>query len=73
MRFLLLLSLGLLTACSVYKTTGPADPSKVRDITPMCEGGTKTIRVEGDAAVREQLARGASLGPCNNTQNGESG
>ncbi|MFK7955948.1 MAG: hypothetical protein AB8B96_07615 [Lysobacterales bacterium] len=71
MKLFLLLLIALLSACTVYKTTGPAEPNKVRDFTPMCQGGDKTIRVEGDAAVREHLARGDSLGPCENPENGE--
>jgi len=57
-------ALVLLTACQVYKTTGPAQPNKARDLTPVCHGGNQTLRIESDYQVREHLAHGDTLGQC---------
>ena len=48
--------------CTVYQSTGP-DPKARPELTPVCQGGTRTLWLKDDA-VRVQLNRGATLGEC---------
>ena len=52
-----------LAGCQVYQTKGPANPTRVKDLTPVCYEG-RTLRLERDEQVRKHLANGATLGAC---------
>ena len=51
-----------MSGCTVYQSTGP-DPNARPELTPVCHGGTRTLRLEDDA-VRVHLNHGDTLGEC---------
>lgn len=61
-RWIALLFVLPMGACTVYTTDGPnVDPDADKQY--ICVEGTKTLRVDDDE-VREYLNRGARLGRC---------
>ncbi len=61
-----------LGGCQVYQTRGPANPTRVKDLTPVCYEG-RTLRLERDEQVRKHLANGATLGQCPRPEDDSSG